>query len=210
MMATEKSPIPAEYQLVEYLSKPSGKLPYINLQILASDIDVIRYTFMVDSTAGDWNTMGASTAYTFAGGLNLSDEIYNGTYRFTAKASSTNIAAINSGVWYIATYNQGHIQLENESGTILGQSTLQVQRPTLDLFIFNRNVNGNVRTDNLYKGVNYKKVSIVTASLLNVELYPVYRKSDNKPGMYDIVNNVFYTNQGPDEFTVGPDAQWQG
>ena len=34
--------------------------------------------------------------------------------------------------------------------------------------------------------------------------YPVYRKSDSKPGMYDIVNGVFYTNQGTGEFLVGP------
>lgn len=29
---------------------------------------------------------------------------------------------------------------------------------------------------------------------------PCYRKSDEKPGLYDIVNNVFYTNQGTGEF----------
>ena len=38
------------------------------------------------------------------------------------------------------------------------------------------------------------------------DLVPCYRKSDNKPGMYDLVNNVFYTNQGGGDFTVGPDV----
>ena len=32
---------------------------------------------------------------------------------------------------------------------------------------------------------------------------PVVRNSDNKPGMYDLVNDVFYTNQGTGEFTWG-------
>lgn len=32
---------------------------------------------------------------------------------------------------------------------------------------------------------------------------PCYRKSDNKPGMYDLVTNTFYTNAGTGEFTVG-------
>lgn len=32
---------------------------------------------------------------------------------------------------------------------------------------------------------------------------PCYRKSDKKPGLYDIVNNVFYTNQGTGEFLYG-------
>ena len=35
-------------------------------------------------------------------------------------------------------------------------------------------------------------------------LIPCYRKSDHKPGMYDIVNGVFYTNQGTGEFILGP------
>jgi len=33
------------------------------------------------------------------------------------------------------------------------------------------------------------------------DFIPVLRKSDNKPGMLDKVNNVFYTNAGTDEFT---------
>jgi len=32
---------------------------------------------------------------------------------------------------------------------------------------------------------------------------PVIRTSDSKPGMYDLVNNVFYTNAGTGEFTWG-------
>ena len=39
-------------------------------------------------------------------------------------------------------------------------------------------------------------------------MYPVYRKADSKPGMYDIVNGVFYANQGTGEFIVGPDKEW--
>lgn len=35
---------------------------------------------------------------------------------------------------------------------------------------------------------------------------PCYRKSDDKPGMYDTINNVFYTNDGTGEFAVGEDV----
>lgn len=34
-------------------------------------------------------------------------------------------------------------------------------------------------------------------------LIPVVRNSDDKPGMYDLVNDVFYTNAGTGEFTWG-------
>ena len=35
---------------------------------------------------------------------------------------------------------------------------------------------------------------------------PCYRKSDSKPGMYDLVSKAFFINQGTDEFLVGPDV----
>lgn len=35
---------------------------------------------------------------------------------------------------------------------------------------------------------------------------PCYRKLDNVAGMYDIVNNVFYTNEGDGDFVVGADV----
>lgn len=37
---------------------------------------------------------------------------------------------------------------------------------------------------------------------------PCYRTSDRKPGMYDIVNDVFYTNDGTGEFSYGPDVYY--
>lgn len=45
------------------------------------------------------------------------------------------------------------------------------------------------------------------------DLVPCYRKSDNKPGMYDLCNSIcpltnspFYINAGTGEFLVGPDV----
>ena len=36
---------------------------------------------------------------------------------------------------------------------------------------------------------------------------PCKRIIDNKPGLYDLVNNLFYTNQGTgDDFIAGPDV----
>lgn len=36
------------------------------------------------------------------------------------------------------------------------------------------------------------------------DFIPCYRKTDSKPGMYDLVTNTFFTNAGTGEFTVGP------
>lgn len=40
-------------------------------------------------------------------------------------------------------------------------------------------------------------------------LIPCYRRSDNEPGMYDLVNGVFYTNAGTGSFTVGSDVVYK-
>lgn len=38
------------------------------------------------------------------------------------------------------------------------------------------------------------------------DFVPCYRKSDSVPGLYDIVNQIFYTNAGSGSFTVGRDV----
>ena len=38
------------------------------------------------------------------------------------------------------------------------------------------------------------------------DFVPCYRKADNKSGMYDLVNDVFYTSATSTDFDVGPDV----
>ena len=38
------------------------------------------------------------------------------------------------------------------------------------------------------------------------EFIPCYRKSDDKPGMYDLITKQFFINQGEGEFLVGPNV----
>lgn len=54
--------------------------------------------------------------------------------------------------------------------------------------------NGNFR-------VYYCKISDTNGNVLR-EFYPCYRKSDNVAGLYDVANDVFYTNNGSGSFTV--------
>lgn len=41
---------------------------------------------------------------------------------------------------------------------------------------------------------------------LRRDFVPCYRKSDNKPGMYDLVLGNFHVNQGGSEFVLGPEV----
>ena len=62
-------------------------------------------------------------------------------------------------------------------------------------------------------GTDYGKYKLYSCQLyrddvLLRDFVPVYRKKDNIAGLYDTVNDVFYTNAATsgDDFTVGPDV----
>ena len=46
-------------------------------------------------------------------------------------------------------------------------------------------------------------LKIYQANKLTNEYIPCYRKTDNKAGLYDLVNGKFYTNDGTGEFILG-------
>ena len=57
--------------------------------------------------------------------------------------------------------------------------------------------------------MNYSKIRVYSLEYNGIEhmkYIPVYRKADNVAGMYDTVNDVFYTNVGTGDFIVGPDV----
>lgn len=65
----------------------------------------------------------------------------------------------------------------------------------------------NVIDSNAQKRIYYCK--LYDNGTLVRNLIPCYRISDNTIGMYDLVNNVFYTNAGTGTFTKGDDLQSQ-
>jgi len=58
-----------------------------------------------------------------------------------------------------------------------------------------------LRTNSVgFKGKIYR-FKVYNKNIIVRNFVPCYRKSDNKLGMYDTVNNVFYINQGTGEFS---------
>ena len=59
-------------------------------------------------------------------------------------------------------------------------------------------------TDRSNTHIKMYSCQVISNENLVRDLVPCIRNSDNKPGLYDKVNKVFYTNQGSDEFKYGP------
>ena len=69
----------------------------------------------------------------------------------------------------------------------------------LPLYIFNCNQNGAATSSGL--SGNLYRLTIKENGVIVRDYIPCYRKSDSKPGLYDIVNKQFYTNAGSGEFS---------
>lgn len=72
------------------------------------------------------------------------------------------------------------------------------------MFAFHENEEGNPKWFLKGKLYFYK---IFEQEKLTYLFIPARRESDNEIGLYDLVNNVFYTNSGTGTFTAGPNAQ---
>lgn len=55
-------------------------------------------------------------------------------------------------------------------------------------------------------GVKIYSCKIYTSGALSNDYIPCYRIADGVIGLYDLINDVFYTNQGTGTFTKGPDV----
>ena len=103
-------------------------------------------------------------------------------------------------------YNMGGNQKISVSGVETSlpspTSTLPISQ-TLSIFAFHNNG---------YSGYAHMKVEsfkIYHSADLIRDLVPCYRKSDSKPGLYDLVNGTFYTNANTSastDFVVGHDV----
>lgn len=82
--------------------------------------------------------------------------------------------------------------------SISSKTLVSISNP---MYIFAGNRSGYAAYQ--YSGKLYN-LKITDGTNVIKNFVPCYRKSDNVAGLYDLVNNVFYTNQGTGNFIVGP------
>lgn len=82
-------------------------------------------------------------------------------------------------------------------------STITSEYPML---LFAQQEGGNAR---YYDTAGYKlfNCKIWEWGSLIRDFIPCYRKSDNKPGLYDVINKEFYVNQGTGDFYIGAEVK---
>lgn len=117
-------------------------------------------------------------------------------------AYSTTEAVVYTNKHLIKMYSDSEKSCLEIDGVVVGERPSGNHIANYPLSIFRG------RTSSMQSGIPQRIYSFYLKNHSTGEviqnLVPCYRKSDNKPGMYDTVTNAFLTNQGEGEFTAGP------
>ena len=203
----EQGRLPAEYQEVEYIQ--SSNTQYINTEVINQWTTLsVDMKFIITQTNpsgyedwlfwAKWSTTQSPTVYIWTESLKY----------------------LSTWCWSNTTYvvkpivlNTVHTLTVNYSSS--GRTwTYDEESFTSNMWISNNanNTNwymsffsdGSTPVSKCYMKLYYGKITVNWA--LVRDLVPCYRKSDSVIGMYDVVNDVFYTNAGSWTFTKWPDV----
>lgn len=197
------SKIPTEYQETQYLS--GSFTSYIDTGVSGNNDDlVIDLAFSIDKYAQYYPIYGNYISET----TNVTRLIlgaqdgYGYSYTNVLATTPTQVPLVtNDSIIHIRA-SQSHCIVNDQvfSRHPITKGTLN----TGNIALFNRSVNNptqNMSTDITVKVYHCK---MYTGDTLIRDFIPCFRKSDNKPGMYDLVSKEFFTSVGPGEFTYGP------
>lgn len=200
--------LPAEYKEVQWISSDGSQ--YINMGDFnfktpnAIDVET-KFSLDTDST-NDNCVMGGRMDSGDRNGFKL-PLCYGGKYSVQGISGKLSIGTTSpyTPVVFAAKIYNGDQSFKIDGTEIYkGNSAYDTlycgtDRP-LYMFAFRYNYNKSYA----FHGKIYYSKIWDTGELIR-DYVPCYRKSDNVIGMYDLVNDVFYTNRGTGTFTKGPE-----
>lgn len=220
MMAQKKSRLPSQYQEVEWLKCPAGSSTYnatgyIDLGIVPEATSVSTCVFKFPNQFifnqsyvtifGSRDNNGNWLA-NFGGGGNSDTRLYVWYNR-------EHMTFVNPVLnWAKISMRDSGALLESlDTGRIYNVSYSARYFPNVTMSLFAYNNNGSYRQ--APDGVVIKSFTHEKSGVVVRDMVPCFRKSDSKPGMYDLcgstcplTNSPFYINAGTGEFIVGADV----
>lgn len=188
--------LPSEYTRVDYIE--SSGTQYINTGVIGKKETKVEMQFKFASIPSGANIIFGCNAERFcvfrlkSGGS------------FSAQVSSFSVDPSIFGVvgtHYNVKVDYDNTDMININGTVATNSRAVPSFTTgINCYLFAGNVNGTASNFSFIKLYSCK---IYDDNTLLRNFVPCYKNSDNKIGLYDTVNNVFYENQGTGNFTYG-------
>jgi len=197
--------LPAEYQEVEYLESTGTQ--YIKTNYRPSRYDKVDCEFWLDTIPiSTWiyyalfsagNTDPQFIFLIAKTPDDISRPVNGAYYKYFASNTATNF------YFYPVAKEIYSLHIDQNGLVSCNGYTAQsnyVGDVNTDLYLFIRANNAAAFDGRIYK------FQITNSGETKLNLIPCYRKSDSKPGMYDLVTNQFFTNAGTGDFLVGPDV----
>lgn len=204
----EEPELPDGYTKLEYIQSTGTQ--YIDTQYLCSQTTVPNTRYVLEGYASNivsssnWfvNGISGNNNLVFYVGLNY----YNSALYFVYGDGKADVRTSYTGSyntrykWDLDMYNSTY-KVFDSNGTQLFNITPSRQTPTTSQYLtLCRWRYATGETGYLFSMRIYN-VELYTSNVLQMKLIPALRNSDSKPGLYDLVNNTFYYNQGSGEFT---------
>lgn len=197
--------LPAEYQEVEYIE--SNGAQYINTDVVPTNNTKVEAKFF-NNGISSWYVFGArgsSTIYfalTGSGAGSTVNANVNGTSTGTGWKRTSDGALYETTIETKTNKYDFHIKdLTNNkevNKTNISYTPMSVlETPIMIFALKSSNIQNNT--------TKFYYFRIYENDVLIRDLVPCYRISDDEIGMYDIVNDVFYTNEGSRPFEKGND-----
>ena len=216
--------LPDAYQEVEYIYKlydGGATHPYINSGVNGQYALVTEYEAMVKNYVIPDSGSGSGASF-FGSRVGFTDRAYQTVPRY---ADSSNASPQSAGMYYDSRFgNQGYnygnrltaFQTDVKHKVKFGNDQLYVNdvlkqtfgassfTSSVKVYIFAVNTNGAAGFDeaNAEGRLYWMTMSYGGSPIRN--FVPCYRKSDSEVGLYDLVNNQFYYNQGNGTLYAGP------
>lgn len=207
-------PYPGNYERVEYLQSTSADTEtYIDTNYILKAHDMVEFTYKNDDNFPEfsWRALFGSrnrvyTSKSFGLFSNNGNPGNNGYCYFrTGNELPTNIK-YDGKCKIICKDSTISFVYEDSIKNFTNTGNIEDTQSTCFIFNLNRGVGiGGKDPDNwgCVGKLYYFKIFDSNNTLVR-SFIPVIRKSDKKPGMFDLVEQKFYTNQGTGEFLTGP------
>jgi len=197
--------LPEDYQQVEYLESTGTQ--YIDTG-LKGGLDTIGVDFKFNVN----NTINNTKEYYILGNFNQvghcgvmrdtnsnTDVVFR--YYINDQFYGITIGLVNEDI--VFSNKDSNITVNDDFKGTMPNNTRKLTNSNLCLY-----GTGIGQSFNASGKIYYLKIyEDLSQTNLRMNFIPCYRKSDNKPGLYDLVNDVFYTNAGTGEFDVGEDVK---
>ena len=201
---------PAEYQKVEYIGATGTQHIILSSIDVTTAAELAKYEYDIDFKFDEWNSDNGTNimaGFATSAGCWIG---YNNTVGNIAMGTTSGCYFTDNNP---TTRHEYHYSYSNGNGTFERDDESTITRSgspdgTSNKFVlFSGWNNSDGHVDNRFHFIGkLYDFEITYDGETIMHLIPCYRKSDNVIGLYDVVNDGFYVNNGTGTFTKGSDV----